>query len=758
MKRFFDHYRRFGKNVDRVFLAMPETAHEAWNFASEQAMREAADKSDKDKLKADLSARFGPAAYAAMLGRVVQGSAGTAGLFPEGSEAIGRDFIRQKTAEYKEKFKTIEQAFADAVADLEAARNEAIDTVIAHTQADLTVLRKRVGAAKSVETTKNEIPREIPPFSVEPWYIIASPESVEYKEMEEHIHWKVQEYLGKKLELLMDEDLYDSDDGEMLRAGICLQAADRIAALFAEGKASKETLEKLVTKIENELKKMAGLDGNPGDLSVKDAAKLKLAAGAIPEQNRRLSEVMESENADEIMRALEARRVLSPAEGQAWRESVVLMAEETIAEVEHSGNQNRFTETMRKTAKPLDIPDFESAKDYFLETMKNKAKSGVRETVQTFHRLKSNFNASLIGVLSDVEDGMKDLAYGERQRLMDGLSAPATEWDRAVVNFMRLKTPAERAYFLEDENRRELLFTGIKIARDEEVGYAKYYNDAAAPNLTGKKPEDLRTGYDRQHPTTHDHWARIKALIMLAGEAEWIAENFGYKKELSAMETPGSDSGTVYQPDTRFKDVTDRVELRYESAASRAGVNGKDGLLTLGKIWGGALAVVNLLNSYKNGEDWEARIDAALHNPFIYAGAAAFKGVEWFRRDPRVAGIPKAGPGLRAEIMTHAALYSLARKCGQTELRKYISMESEWELMKKLESGAAKKLVEAAREKDPEHLLITKELIAEHAPGLPEDLMNRIDENMSYERFYFFSKFLQSKVNLPQLQNECERW
>lgn len=561
------------------------------------------------------------------------------------------------------------------------------------------------------------------------------------------------------LDAYMTEDLKDSDLGDALKEGLNAKFRGKIDFLFEEGKASKETIEALKTEFLKRLSEYAKIDGKTGTISRVDAEVMWRAAAEVLKREQSMIDLISKGSDSAVKKALETRAEMDP---EAWIKAVTMTGEAMIENAIESGNEQGFVNAITTLAKkPAGSFDFDEASNLFLNQLTLRASTGAKNAIDFLEHSNRELNRGN-PILERIEPrAFSTLVFSERNMLLERTTIPKSEYDKAVVEFMSTNREG-RDEMLEDPKKRRVLFEAIKVIKEDyEIALEEY----------GDVPERITSnfGHPNKKLTQYDKMARLRALIMIAKETEWIVKNLSkapeyqkaYQKkaegESKSMEEElkkttvkrRTEEGGLYVPNLDFENIHTVYKTGYVSIAARNGFNGKDLALSTAKGIAGFTVAINIMNAIKNK-------GGLLSNPYIFSGAAIFYGIKKYQENPEVGDYFSATPGKRANLETNMRLRSLAKKTGRRRLKNFIAKESEWKAMEDLDADEIKTLIGESTERYAPHPVITK---ADLKPFIAKEAWVHLpEEGFERERFMFYTKFLAGNKNIHILKEECQKW
>ena len=527
----------------------------------------------------------------------------------------------------------------------------------------------------------------------------------------------------------------------------------------------------------------------------------------------------DSKNVDNIMRMLNGgedpeaiAKIFESSQffnREMWTDAVKVITAQLIENAVANGSESSLIATVKKLTGSSKNMDIDEAKTKFKDLMEKRAKVGVKETLLALNEFSkiTNGERSELLELNGIKPSLKPYVLREREYLLSRRAVPKNIDDRMVVEFMSTNLVGRRS-MLADKTRRIALFQAIKNIQNN---YPKLYRKQAA-----SIPKEIHDKhYDISRPDTHDHVARIVALLTLSREAEWVIKNLDKSKDYKGEKLYGQFEDTPHEknapaPDLRFRDSKKLYKTGYISAAARGGFTAKDiGLLAVKGLIGLTI-ILNLLNARKAEGGWMEGIGNVITNPYILAGSGAYYGIKRYEENPEVATYLSQDEGGQRRIETSLGLTSLAKKQGRVEVMDFINNGDEFRAMKhimKNPTGGARKVKKMLRAADkqyaegakarskalakdktrstvsvvagtvakgldfaegaikgtnPGEMELTKDIMKKYFTSeYDQYVLSQLPDNSTNNRmrYLFYQKFLTNpKVNMRELQSNCLKW
>jgi hypothetical protein len=491
---------------------------------------------------------------------------------------------------------------------------------------------------------------------------------------------------------------------------------------------------------------------NGSFITLAELGDLKRQAGAFVD----LASIVNSgKSDDEVARQIEGMDYFSR---DTWEKSTGAWANEMVETVRANGTDQAFIETIKAKSGKIGEMTFDQAANTFKDLAAERAKAGVRETLQFAREVNMAANGKHAEILSlaSVPDSIHPMVETEREKLINRITIPKNVDDRLLVDFVRQGREG-RDQILSDPTQRLALFQAVQNvkARESDPAWASKIS-----SLGSKKTSDLTTNRKPESPTADDETARFLALIVMAKEAEQTIISLDKTKEYEGQNLFETYDGikaesTPPKLDMRFRDINRLYSTRYVSEASRAGFNGKSigmGLLT---AWLLATAAVNLKKSWKD----------PTKNPFFMASAAGLYGMKKYHENPEFSHYFSEGAGGQERIVEQTALNSLAKKVGHDRLAAFISDGDEFAALESLmkkdpKEGVAKlKTVrEMAHKRNPLAIITKDDLKGVMEDRVQTQLVESEDKTRERTRYLFYETFLSNPKNIRELRDNCQKW
>jgi len=536
-------------------------------------------------------------------------------------------------------------------------------------------------------------------------------------------------------------DKFQEDMRSRLTARFNLQANDR--------KLTVQSFDTFKQEIQNKYKEIADQDNTPESIDFEDLVRTE--AQAFP--NVDLGQVVDTDPDEANMRRLDSMHLMNR---EAWVAMANGTAESMVNEAERDGVQELFIKAAndyKKTqGQPADIKDFSDAADYFENAVKTASEAGVDETRAVLRHFRQAFENPTVKDIENIQaKPFQSLVYQEYKFLLVRRSIPENDAEKLVQDFVGATSRENREKILKE--RPDELFKAI---RNIQTHYKADY-DKRMQNLD---PNHVRIDMtDSENPTAHMKAARVKALILLSNEAEWLVGNYSQNKEFSGLKDEldnTKEDSVPLTPGIRFHDALKHAGdvQEYQSRLRAQGFNTKD-LAILGvKIFSAITFIANLLNSVKGTKSVDEAIEHITKNPMLAVSAGAF----YTSNHPQLIKAPFVSEYDRDVMLTGLTLERISKKTGPEALQGLINDPAEWEAIEKMKPEQFQALVEKATSRDSRTPMIGRPdlqgVITDEKdfPALQES------PRRAQARFYFYRSFLANRsVNTGHLKEICRK-
>ncbi len=742
-----EQYRHFGKNT-LLWKAGQETAQET--FEPETAQKdfeneffaktgpELANRTPEEvaqEVGAYFEENFFPKQYEAGMAKYLESR-----VSPEIANRLLADSVARYTAVYKTELAAFYRKAEARISDYEGMLEQIKDKIGGElgqvNEAIQNVHGAEIALSNAKELTRDSAKRllvgELVPalgsqyFNL-PWQEqhLSERDFDEYGDLSDDFQAGMVEYVEAQLDFILN----NSQDAETLKA--------RLEGL------REETVERY-----RQIAKENGF------IDLAALRELKRQAGAFVDLTR---VVNSGGNEEEIIKKIEGMDFLGR---DHWAKTSRMWANEMVETVRANGTDQAFIETIQKISGKAEPMTFGQAADTFMDLVEERAKVGIRETLQIAREVNMAANgrhAEILKLEEGIPDSIRPMVDVERVKLINRITIPKNVDDRLLVDFIREEREG-RDKILSSSVQRLALFQAVKnvLAREQDQSWSQKIRSLP------KKTSELTTGRHPEKPTGHDEIARFLALIVMAKEAEATFESLDRVKEyqgqnlLAGYEEMEAEK-KLPNVDMRFRDINKLYSTRYVSEVSRAGFNGKSIGLGLLALWLGATALVNAKKAGLKG----------LHkNPFFLGAAAGLYGLKKYKENPEFKNYFSENAGGQERIVEQTTLNSLARKVGRDRLIEFITDGDEFAALESLTKEDPKEAVaklKAVREKAKKRYGPLPIVTKEDLKGVVEDKVQiQLAEsgNLTRERtrYLFYEAFMGQPRNIRELKENCQKW
>ncbi len=634
-------------------------------------------KTTHDEVWGLIDEKYGKSPYQQLITDYVNG------VMASGPEGFKEALIKGSTERYGKFYEKTKVAFMTETDELKDKFDDAVDDIKDHVGDQLDMLKSGMeGAKKQVEFTA------------------ATPSPSNEKAVENHFD----DYLDSLNARYFNTDVNFGTDvteiqvpivGAMVPKGLSAAAyrskADdfkgkmedwveaKLEWMLKNKKTSKQDLDKFKKEIEARYKRYSTIkDKNSAIISGADLIELEKQANPPIDA---IGKVLDG-SSESVIARLELIQMMNP---DAWEETVDRARKNIMAGIVNNGSEAQFVKEMKKYGP---VEDFGDAEDLLEEKLEELSKADVRATLDFIQKFNQEIHSDVLQFETTVQPPALTMqVHKQMDYLLSGALVPQKHEDRAIVEFMRADKEGRDA-ILANTGTRAVLFRAIKMTTDV---YPNVYQ-----KRFGNIPDDvskLRRSRRIEKPTFHDRAAQLQALIILGKQSKAIVSKFeqtpdhkgkGYTDEIDQTHVP--DEAKIVKLGLKFKSSGSK-NVRYRSALSRGGFNGRDLALKGVKVLGVLAIVSNTAQSWsETSGDLPDRIldtiERTVTNQGAIAGAAMAAGAHMAERNKAFLRYPWLSQHERAGAVAAFKLDNLGRRLGHAEVKRFTHNPAEWRALK----------------------------------------------------------------------------
>jgi len=531
----------------------------------------------------------------------------------------------------------------------------------------------------------------------------------------------------------------------------------QLLMMVENGTFNKDSLRALETEIEGRYKRMAAIDGNPGQIDYFDLRKIENAS----DPNLDHLKIIETNSMSQNKEFMEFFYFLNRSKYIEFTQTTALMISN---EAEADGSTEEFIKVLEQYRLAQGghgdtIDSYSKANKYFLARSNFLAQIGVDESWNFMNLVNNSVNGKGIRLLESVSgcQKFKEYVYRAKRRYMNGTYEPKRQHEQLVVSFMR-SGKTGRYDMMKSPDDREDLFSSIK-----NILYW-YDQDPKARKRAGR---GIRSDNPKRKQSYEDGETRYKleAMVLLAKESKLVISNYGrtdsdLDQHYSDVRANQSDR-LIASMDTKPSGTP--FQKGGDNALSANGFNGRD-MGMVGLKWAAGFCVfANVMNSFSDltGNDWfeklENGVEKTLTNAGVWGSVGAFWAINKVQRMPQLAEYPLASEDRKGELAAQVGLRSITLEMGRSEpLTNVLKRDAEWDAMDKLDPYEVKAMVKKAGRDHKSYPML-----------YPEDLPNTVPpewkvgmasgHSAARARFLFYKSFLttRKKVNTDIQREWC---
>jgi len=725
------------KKAERLFLA-EAVAKRAETITAESQTPEVMDVDLNEKL-ATLELDHGEETYRVTIKKMVDKISD-----PQHKQSILEDSVKRYMRFYQIKI----EEFQNNTEALENRFKETVEVIESRTQKELDILKTTIKEQSELREAETKTP---PPLN-------------EAKEISHHFGAYIKQlnarYFEARLEPVNQQSKYQEEASHFKRK-ISQWAQARIKGI-QEKNGNTNDLKQLKLEIHQVYQNIASFDKQPAHISQLD---LTLMSGQMKPELSKMDAFLDQDDKN-LEARMEAERLNDPEKWEMVAESHAAII---IDMVEEEGLEDKFTELV-KAKEDRSVMRYKKAKKVFIEEVKRQGKISV-EAARIY---TENFNRELFKPFIESElqanEEYKDSTFKvqisrQLDHLLSGETIPKTKTDKVLVNFIR-GNRRQREEILRQRSQRQLLMRAIAQSTHPE-GYQKEFKRYHI----GKKTS---TTGDLSKPSGHDKAARLKALMILGGQAKAIVTHYEPRAtdEIEAInpEKQKIELGLDFE-------VSGIKNTRFRSALERGGFNMRDLALKGMKIMGAITVLTNVVGAFNSQEarDEESLVgrigkafEISVTNPALALGVGATVLGHKAEKDPRYIRYLWLSPHEKADVRTADKLDQIAGKVKRERLNRLTQNHDEWKVMERLDQKKVSKLNRLASQKRREDFKakrpqkkvgISPDMLVEAGvldPQKDKALIQGMGKGLNRTRYLFYNYFLNEKnFNIYNIKNHC---